>query len=88
MSDRETGLRIALNIRKIMDERGLTPSKILPYVPLSRRTIYRIVNGQKIPTIAELAYFAAVLNLSIPDLVEVEWKGRDLLEKNPTTKGK
>lgn len=33
------------------------------------------------PTIIELAYLAGVLNLSIQDLVEVEWRGRDLLNK-------
>lgn len=83
---KEPGLKIKFKIRKVMKERALTPTKIEQYVPMSKRTIYRIMNGEKMPSILELAYLAGVLNLSIQDLIEVEWKGRDLLEKNQTTK--
>lgn len=81
MSRAETDLKITVNVHKRMKERGLTPAKIEKYIPISERTLYRIMKGEKMPTIVELAYLAGVLNLSIQDLVEVEWRGRDLLNK-------
>ena len=63
-----------------MDERGITPAKLAPRIAISERTIYRIINGQRYPTIQELARFAVVLDLSIPDLISVEWNGRDLFK--------
>lgn len=63
-----------------MDQRGITPAKLAPRIAISERTIYRIINGQRYPTIQELARFAVVLDLSIPDLISVEWNGRDLFK--------
>lgn len=66
-------LRITLNIRKIMDKKGLTPSDIAPYMPVSERTIYRTINANRNPTLLEMVYYAKVLDVPLEELFSIEW---------------
>lgn len=62
---------INLNIRKIMEARGLTPRDIEPIMNISARSIYRILENQKIPNLTELYYFSKVLKVNIDELYTI-----------------
>lgn len=66
-------VKITLNIRRIMDKKGLTPQDIEPYMPVSARTIYRTISAKRNPTLLEIVYYAKVLDVPLEELFEVEW---------------
>ena len=65
---------VMIYIRKIMEERKISVDDIVPYVSISRRSIYNIFEGKKCPTIVEMEEFARVLNVGIEDLYDSEYK--------------
>lgn len=57
-------------IREVMKEKNIKASRILPFLSMSRGTLYSVLNGKKSPTLDELEEFASVLNVTIEDLYE------------------
>lgn len=53
-----------------MKEKNIKASRILPFLSMSRGTLYSVLNGKKSPTLDELEEFASVLNVTIEDLYE------------------
>lgn len=62
---------IIINIRKIMEEKGVTPRDIEKYMNISYRTIYRIFENKRVPDLKELQEFSAVLDVPIEELYTV-----------------
>lgn len=63
---------IHLHLQKIMDEKGLTPKDIAPYMPISERTIYRTIRAERTPDLVDLLYFSMVLGVKIEDLYTID----------------
>lgn len=57
-----------LMIQDIMEEKHISVDDIVPYMSISRRTIYYIFESRKSPTLRELEEFAKVLNVPIESL--------------------
>lgn len=62
---------IIINIRKIMEEKGVTPRDIEKYMDISYRTIYRIFENKRVPDLKELQEFSAVLDVPIEELYTI-----------------
>lgn len=62
---------IIINIRKIMEEKGVTPRDIEKYMNISYRTIYRIFENKRVPDLKELQEFSAVLDVPIEELYTI-----------------
>lgn len=60
-------------IKKVMREKNISVKQILPYLPHSRATVYRILNGAKTPSIDDLEEFARVLEVNLEELYESEY---------------
>lgn len=66
INKRETGI----NLRRIMDQRGMTAKDIQKYLGLgSVQSIYHWLNGMSMPTIDNLYALSHLFQLSIDDLV-------------------
>lgn len=59
-------------IRKILKEKKIGTEKIVKSVPFSRATVYRVLNGEKSPTLNELEEFAREIGVPLEDLYESE----------------
>lgn len=73
---------IHLHLQELMDERGLTPRDIEPYMNISTRTIYRTIQAERCPTLVDLVLFASVLNVKFDDLFSFDGKDAAVLRKN------
>ena len=63
---RETGI----NLRRIMDKRGITPKDIKEYLNLgSIQTIYNWCNGFNMPTIDNLYALSQLLQVPIDEMI-------------------
>lgn len=62
---------IIINIRKIMEERGITPRDIEKYMNISYRTIYRIFENKRVPNLVELLEFSIILDVPIEELYTI-----------------
>lgn len=60
-------------INEVMREKNISVKQILPYLPYSRATVYRILNGTKTPSIDDLEAFAKVLGTPLEELYESEY---------------
>ena len=58
-----------------MREKNISVKQILPYLPYSRATVYRILNGIKTPSINDLEQFAKALNVELEKLYISEYSG-------------
>lgn len=65
---------VIIYIRKIMEEKNIKVDDIVPYLSMSRRSVYNIFEGKKCPDIVELEEFARVLDVGIEDLYSSEYK--------------
>lgn len=63
--------QIAGNIRQRLDLRGWRTSRLADELSgqVNRRALYRIVNGEVMPTLPSLAAIANVLGTTIDDLI-------------------
>lgn len=55
-------------IKEIMKEKRIPVERVLLFLPFSRATVYRILNGKKKPTLDDLEEFAKCLNVPLEDL--------------------
>jgi len=63
---RETGI----NLRRIMDKRGITPKDIKEYLNLgSIQTVYNWCNGQNMPTVDNLYALSQFLQVPIDEII-------------------
>lgn len=62
---------ININIRKIMEEKGVTPRDVEKYMNISYRTIYRIFENKRVPNLLELLEFSMVLDVPIEELYTI-----------------
>lgn len=63
---RETGV----NLRRIMDKRGITPKDIKEYLNLgSIQTVYNWCNGLNLPTVDNLYALSQLLQVPIDEIV-------------------
>lgn len=62
---------IIINIRKIMEEKGVTPRDVEKYMNISYRTIYRIFENKRVPNLVELLEFSMVLDVPIEELYTI-----------------
>ncbi len=60
-------------IKNVMREKNIPVKQILPFLPYSRATVYRILNGTKLPSIDDLEEFARVLGVALEELYESEY---------------
>ena len=52
-------------IRQIIEEKHIKVNRLVPFLSMSRSTVYNILSGAKSPTIDELEEFAKVLGVPI-----------------------
>lgn len=62
---------ININIRKIMEEKCVTPRDVEKYMNISYRTIYRIFENKRVPNLLELLEFSMVLDVPIEELYTI-----------------
>lgn len=62
---------VNINIRKIMEEKGVTPRDVEKYMNISYRTIYRIFENKRVPNLLELLEFSMVLDVPIEELYTI-----------------
>ena len=60
-------------IKQVMKEKNIKVNRIVPFLSISRSTLYNILNGSKSPTINELEEIAAVLKVPIEMLYSSVW---------------
>lgn len=60
-------------IDEVMRKKNISVKQILTYLPYSRATVYRILNGTKTPSIDDLEEFARVLGVPLEELYESEY---------------
>ena len=60
-------------IKKVIEEKNIKLTRLLPFLSMCRSTLYNIFDGRKSPTLDELEEFAAVLNVAIEDLYESKY---------------
>lgn len=60
-------------LKEIIKQKNIKIARLLPFLSISRSSVYNILNGSKSPTIDELEEFAAVLNVSVEELYESEY---------------
>lgn len=64
-------------IKQKIKEKNIKVNRMLPFLSISRSTVYTILNGSKSPTINELEEFAKVLNVPIESLYESEYSEKN-----------
>lgn len=69
-----------IKIQKIMEQKDIKARELIERVPFSRATTYRILRGQKSPTIDDLEEFARELKVPLEDLYESKYS-RDHIKK-------
>lgn len=60
-------------IKDIMKAKKIKVNRIIPFVSVSRSTVYNILSGRKSPSIDLLEEFAGALNVSLEELYESEY---------------
>ena len=60
-------------IKQVMKEKNIKVSRIVPFLSMSRSTVYNILNGSKCPTIDELEEFAKALNVHLEELYKSKY---------------
>lgn len=60
-------------LKKILKKKRIKVEGIIPCLSFSRATTYRILNGQKKPTLDDLEEFAKQLKVPLEDLYESEY---------------
>lgn len=55
-------------IRQVIEEKHIKVNRLVPFLSMSRSTVYNILSGTKSPTINELEEFARVLDVPIEAL--------------------
>ncbi len=60
-------------IKDILKKKEIKINRIIPFVSVSRSTVYNILNGRKSPSIDLLEEFACALNVSLEELYESEY---------------
>ena len=63
-------------IKKVMKEKNIKVNRMIPFLSISRSTVYNILNGSKSPTINELEEFAKILRVPIETLYSSEYKNK------------
>ena len=65
--------RTGIRLRRIMDERGLSVKDVQQYLELgSVQSVYHWLNGLSMPTIDNLVVLAAVLDVTIDEILVVQ----------------
>lgn len=64
-------------IRQVMEEKSIKVNRMIPFLSVSRSTVYNILNGSKSPTLDELEEFAKVLGVPIEALYKSEYSQRE-----------
>lgn len=62
-----------IKIQEIMEQKDIKARELIERVPFSRATTYRILRGQKSPTIDDLEEFARELRVPLEDLYESQY---------------
>lgn len=62
-----------IKIQEIMEQKDIKARELIERVPFSRATTYRILRGQKSPTIDDLEEFARELKVPLEDLYESKY---------------
>ena len=60
-------------IRQVIEEKHIKVNRLVPFLSMSRSTVYNILNGSKSPTIDELEEFAKVLGVPVEKLYASEF---------------
>lgn len=63
-------------IKQVMKEKNIKVNRIVPFLSISRSTLYNIMNGSKSPTINELEEIAKALKVPIESLYSSVWSKR------------
>lgn len=72
-------------IKEVLEKKKIKTKRIVDKVPFSRATVYRMLSGEKTPTIDELEEFAKELNVPLEDLYKSEYS-RENMKKNSVSK--
>lgn len=62
-----------IKIQEIMEQKDIKARELIERVPFSRATTYRILRGQKSPTLDDLEEFARELRVPLEDLYESKY---------------
>ena len=62
-----------IKIQEIMEQKDIKARELIERVPFSRATTYRILRGQKSPTLDDLEEFARELKVPLEDLYESKY---------------
>lgn len=62
-----------IKIQEIMEQKDIKARELIERVPFSRATTYRILRGQKSPTLDDLEEFARELKVTLEDLYESKY---------------
>jgi len=63
-------------IKQVLVEKGIKVNRLVPFLTISRSTVYNILNGSKSPTIDELEEFSKVLGVPIESLYQSDYSRR------------
>ena len=69
-------------IKELLEEKKIKTKRIVDKVPFSRATVYRMLSGEKTPTIDELEEFARELDVPLEDLYESEYSRENMKNKS------
>jgi transcriptional regulator with XRE-family HTH domain len=69
ITDKQAVASVAENVRRILDERGLSVNWLVVQLKASPGTIYPIVRGEALPSIGTTARIAEVLGVLVDDLL-------------------
>lgn len=65
----ELSTAVAAELRRLMDERGLSSNALAKATGLPQTTVYRKVNGKQVIDLNDLSPLAAALDVSVTDLI-------------------
>ena len=68
-----------IKIQEIMEQKDIKARELIERVPFSRATTYRILRGQKSPTLDDLEEFARELKVPLEDLYESKYSRDHML---------
>ena len=63
---------IGKNILKRLDQLKLSQTELAERIGVSKQVLYKIVQGKKAINVVELSRIAAVLNISLDELMQIE----------------
>lgn len=69
-----------IKINEVMKNNNIKVNDMLPHLPFSRATVYRIINGEKSPNLDELEEFAKYFRVPLEDLYVSEYSGYEWIK--------